>query len=888
MTTPTIANGTHHAVTYAKAGFSVVPLTPGEKSPLGVRDDDGAGGVYLATTDPARAAELFTDPRSGVGICAERTRLDGTARLLVLDADDEESKAFLTDLIGEPTIMTGGRGGHWYVVLKSDLPAALEKTSAKKDAKLEIDIFGTPGSGYVVAPPSRFRDRPPYTWTGTLHTETDALRAWLDDLAAKTAARNAERRERATVDGGTDPAVDEWATDTDWHDLLTDEGWIQTDLFDRCNCPVWQHPWGAHSPRSATAHGEGCTSGNSTAVGGTLKVWSTTAQAHLSGDENYTKYAFVIASRYDGDARAAREGEGIASNGGDALDIDGMVYEPKPEAVNPFLALAGSPLTAVPTAPPAALQPQAPTPAPLALTPRTAEDVRDGLERIKAWEVPTTPTNADGKVVGWDGIARTPREHVRVNKHKAIAELFFTATPELANVWNVAVAKGNNPWGLMTYLIPLVLGDIPPEYVLPESNGDTPSVREAGGSLNTIGYITAFTAQGKGNTVRAGRTIYPHATAERKPSSTAEGIYKAYMCTKEGKADDGTPERQEWWYTDSVLVQVNEVEKFNNELARDKSNTAGALCELYMGEDTGTNTGDKDRRTNLPAHMYRFGMVAFGQPSLSGELLAQEEIGLSLRITWAPGKADWVYQPIGNGAWHKMPASPFLLPAFAPSPNSGMVPPIGGTGSASTASIGAPSDGKPHHVIPWAPAAVAEVKAAEAERTRRAIATGYDEVDDAIDKSGHETFTRLKNTVAVGVINKRTAPDDLDWYLAGCLQYMSQLQRETLKEAVGAVSDNRGKKVARERGVHAAVAEDAKRDYRESQITEAAERIMASTWTGATTAGVCRVNVWTGKNRPSTETVTAALDLLTESGYVTRTPGKHPKYTRSGGVQGVA
>ena len=885
------------ALLYASYGLAVLPLKPGTKEPAAVVTDDGRGGWYTATCDAEQLTRLFSGrDNAGIGVCVSRSTYDGDT-LMVLDADTDAGYRLLVSLFGEPSVRTGGRGGHWYVRVPGGIPDGITKSSAKH---LGIDLFGTASSGYVCAPPTHVAGRDPYTWVGGIYTINDEQRAWLQELAeASKAAR------KTVIASSDDPARDEWTEDHSWDELLTDEGWTPADMNDSCHCPVWTHPYGATHPKSATAHDEGCPVSNSNSIGGTLKVWSTTAQRKLGGNENYTRYGFVIESRYKGDSVKARKGEDIPSNGGEALDVSAIVYEPptrreldptnpfdmlgpQNEEVNPFEKLVQQRTQDQTSEPQAAVIPMsgltqqqsqqappaqpvtapAPTPGALPLTPRTAEQVRDELARIKAAVIPT-PTNADGKVIGWDGVARTPTDHVRVTKHKMLADLFFTSTPQLANIYNAAVNNKVNPFGLITYLIPLVLGDIPPNYVMPHSNGNIPTVREAGGGLNTINYIVARPSEGKGNTVRTAAELYPHATADIKPNGTAEGIYKVYMQTTEstqGEGENKQKVRQELWYTDTVVMVVNEVGKLNNELKREGSNTPTALCELYMSENAGATTGDKERRTNLPTHMYRYGLVAFGQPAYSDGLLAQKDNGLALRVTFAPGKADWRYAPIGNGAWQAIPANPYRR-QFAVS------------GAERAADVGAPTAGAGFTVIDWAPAARVEVAAAAQEREDHAIETSLDEVEDVVDLSGHETFTRLKNSVAVGVINGRKTPEDLDWYLSGCVTYMSQLMRETLEVVVTATRKKGSTAVAVEKGESWALMDAAKDSFKEEQIVAAADKIALSKWTGPSTPGVVRSDVWAGKDRKevTAKTVTSALDLLVEHGQVIKDGKKYTK-----------
>ncbi|WJR35270.1 bifunctional DNA primase/polymerase [Mycobacteroides immunogenum] len=798
----------------AGQGVAVLPLVPGEKAPA---TEDG---FYSATTDPAKIAAMFAEagPSAGIGIMPARCVLPG-GMLIVLDADSDTAAAALRALFGEPTVTTGGRGAHWYVVVPGDgLPNGLTKTSAKH---LDIDIIGAGGGEYVCAPPTHLTGRANgYAWVGDIHTCTEAGEAWLSELAEASL----EARKRRTLTESTEaPMRDEWMRETSWFDLLTADGWSDSGIYDACGCPVFTHPWGTDTPRSATAHEEGCGKSQSDIAGGALHVWSTTARKHLGDTVSMSKFGYVIEARH-GDASTAREIEGIedepgwTERGGQALDVSHLLYEPTVNGSNPFTPLVDQvSAPAAPATAPVALTPQPVTWAPTA---RTAEEIRDELARIESEDVCITLTE-DGKVVGFDGVARDPDDHVRVTKQMQLARLFFPATPELTNVWNAALEAEVNPWGAFAALIPRVLSDIPPQVVMPKKNGMVPLSREAGGSLNTIVYNVGGTSDGKGATEGLASELYPVDTMVL-PVGTAQGIYKAYTSTKE-KSEDGVPQLIEFWHTDTVIVTVTEVGSLNSELMRDGSSTAAGFCQLYMGEVAGSNTSDRERKSRLPAHMYRFALVIYGQPSLSSVLLTFTSMGLPSRIIWAPGKLDWDYQPIGNGQWqpltkHKMPWMP-QVQAFG-----------GATVTGTT--VGPPSAGEPMYCIPWAPAAHAEMAAMRAERKRRSINTSFledaraaENNDDSV-LSGHEALTTLKVAVAIAVIHGRHAVTDLDWQLACCVRLMMRYMRQSLVQIVSTVGDSQSTGKARQTGRNRVIADDAAAEVREERVRAAADTIM--------------------------------------------------------------
>lgn len=816
MIAPT-TSPTDCALTLAAQGVAVLPLKPGSKAPA------TGDGFYSATTDPDRVRNLFAiaGENAGIGIMPARCAIS-TGTLIVLDADTDAAYGTLHALFGEPTVLTGGRGAHWYVIVPGDgLPNGLTKMSAKH---LGIDLIGAGGGEYVCAPPTHVAGRDdPYRWVGDIYTCHSEGIAWLSALAAESLAQRTERTPRA--DRAETPLLDEWMRDTSWAELLTEDGWTDLGVYDAaCGCPVFKHPH-SENDRSAIAHEEGCSKSQSDFVGGSLHVWSSTARNRLNGNSSLSKFDYVAHSRYGGDYVAAREGEDIGDDStGGALDVDHLDIPALTEA-NPFVQPTNGNAPA-PQAAPVAV-PITPAPPPVS-QPVTAAHVRDELARIEA-EMITYTLNEDGKVIGWDGIARDPEYHERVVKHKALSDLFFTATPELTNLYNAAAARGVNPFGLVTVLIPRILGEIPPNYVLPTEDGSHPTVREAGGSLNTLTYIVGGTSQGKGATERLLAEIYP-TDVEIKPSGTAQGIYKTFMGTMTQKTEDGIPVSVDVWYTDSVITTVTEVEVLNAELSRDGSSTHVALCQFYMGEQTGSNTSDKDRRTNLPAATYRFALIVYGQPALSSKIMSLTASGFPGRFMWAPGKKDWICLPIGNGAWHPVDKAKMAL--IKPSGTTTIGGTVVGFPTNAGPSTEPPSASAPMVVIPWAPAAVAEIAAAQACKAAQDIASSFKETAAAASSNsesvleGHELFTTIKGCGALAALHGRNQPSDLDWYLGKCLRAMWRTTRRELVDTVREVGDAVAVENARRMGMNRVIADDAQADFKEQRVVSAAETIL--------------------------------------------------------------
>lgn len=322
---------TAHAVEYATAGYSVFPLKPGEKAPA------TANGFYSASSDPDTVRKMWAAAPSGAGIGLVPMLSGG---LLVVDADTEAGASMMRAWFGEPTVLTAGHaagkhqgGAHWWLWLEegATLPEGTTIASAKSYG---LDLIGAgSGGAYVVAPPTtltQYGGRA-YQTTGDSYAVggDHPFLVWLAEVVGQQKAEQEEKRaaaaaRRAAHAAGGYPNLNEWQNDQLWSDLLSEDGWQDTGDTDRCGCPLWTHPWGASTPRSATAHESGCEASRS-GESGVLHAWSTTVADRFGGQHSISKYRYIATERYDGDYSACREGEGIPhedsfSTGGEAFD----------------------------------------------------------------------------------------------------------------------------------------------------------------------------------------------------------------------------------------------------------------------------------------------------------------------------------------------------------------------------------------------------------------------------------------------------------------------------------------------------------------------------------------------------------------------------------------
>jgi P4 family phage/plasmid primase-like protien len=147
------------ALEYARCGFAVFPLNPGDKAPLGYL---APNGFKDATTDSERIKSFWeAEPNANIGIACGAV----SGGLWVLDVDThkadgketlrlwlEESGVSLPETV---TAITGGDGLHHY--FKSSEPVR-----TRIGIMPDIDIKGE--GSYIVAPPSIHPSGNPYRW----------------------------------------------------------------------------------------------------------------------------------------------------------------------------------------------------------------------------------------------------------------------------------------------------------------------------------------------------------------------------------------------------------------------------------------------------------------------------------------------------------------------------------------------------------------------------------------------------------------------------------------------------------------------------------------------------------------------------------------------------
>ena len=201
---------------------------------------------------------------------------------------------------------------------------------------------------------------------------------------------------------------------------------------------------------------------------------------------------------------------------------------------------------------------------------------------------------------------------------------------ELRGIRDYATAKGANPSAALVATIMRVLAQTPSSVHLPGIIGG------GKGSLNLFAALVGMPGGGKGAATSASQygALFPQGDLfDRIPPGSAEGLITSYATkVKDKETGEATISRER----DSILFDVAEITDLGGQVGRSGSVLTGQLLRAFSGESLGF-AYVSDSGVTIPAHEYRFTMVAGVQPRNSGVLLGDGTVsaGLPHRFVWA-------------------------------------------------------------------------------------------------------------------------------------------------------------------------------------------------------------------------------------------------------------
>ena len=293
-----------HALAYARRGWRVVPIPPGEKFPRGITAWQTEG-----STDEAKITHWWTKaPDHGIGIVT-----GATSGLWVLDVDVADGKtgddtlAELCDayspLPDTYEVITGSGGRHLYFAWPTDGQIVTNSASGRLGPGLDVRGEG----GFVVAPPSLHASGNRYELEASAPTRLAAAPTWLLAMLRDPDPSH-ERRQAAPATAGDRPG-DLYAAATSWAEILEPDGWTLHHVD-----PDGEHHW--TRPGKERRDGTSATTGYKGSD--VLKVF-TSSHPHLEADATYTKLGYLAATRHGGDHAAAARALRAAGHRSDPL-----------------------------------------------------------------------------------------------------------------------------------------------------------------------------------------------------------------------------------------------------------------------------------------------------------------------------------------------------------------------------------------------------------------------------------------------------------------------------------------------------------------------------------------------------------------------------------------
>lgn len=278
-------------------------------------------GVYLSTNDPKRLEGYLERYRDTYPDAAVNFGIDvGRSGLIVVDCDTlGQVHAFLDDFGVDhrvpPTVKSPGQrgpdglwahqdGGHFYFRVDGQ---EISQESGSLTAPGGYAVLWA--NRYVLIPPS-VREEGAYRLTGI---DQSSVQTGLVEMVNSAAASRIRARENRNKDADLTDAVNAWAMQTEWSDLLAPAGWSLAARQDNCGCDIWTAPGDHASPKSATAHDTQCTLGRYTTDNAPLHIWTDNPGPELEAwtstrGKTMSRLQVAAALEYGGDMGAAMQG----------------------------------------------------------------------------------------------------------------------------------------------------------------------------------------------------------------------------------------------------------------------------------------------------------------------------------------------------------------------------------------------------------------------------------------------------------------------------------------------------------------------------------------------------------------------------------------------------
>lgn len=354
----------------------------------------------------------------------------------------------------------------------------------------------------------------------------------------------------------------------------------------------------------------------------------------------------------------------------------------------------------------------------------------------------------------------------------------FEATDTLGAIRQAAYARVLSAPALLGYVLVRVLAEVPHTVRLPPVIGSAASlnlgvavVGDSGGgkssTLDTSRDLLGFIGDLQGGVVGIERSL-----------GSGEGLAATFL----RPTGSGKNRRLELIPEDERrrIMVVDEIEALGASKHRQGATIGAAMRSALTGGPLGQENASLDTRRNVPGGVYRLVMVAGVQPTKSGVLLDEADLGTPQRFIWLPAR------------------DPMIPDEDMPWPGElGWVP----------------GDYSRVEWIDYADDIKAKVRA-----DRRAAQRGT-----AADRglTGHLNLTRLKVAAALALLHDEAFIGDQWWTLAGRIVDASLRQQDYCRAVLSSANEDS----ARARGRLDQVRADGAAEARDERATKAAAAI---------------------------------------------------------------
>lgn len=450
----------------------------------------------------------------------------------------------------------------------------------------------------------------------------------------------------------------------------------------------------------------------------------------------------------------------------------------------------------------------------------------------------------------------------------------WNQSPQLQQVAYVAKSREVSPWGVLLALQVHQMSLIEPNVVLVARNGQPGFGLADGKATSMFAAILAATGGGKSDVITIASGLIPPSGV--MADGTGQGMAKSFAETKLITEDEDGNKLENPYYVNrytaySLVMHAPEIDDLAAELGREGSKTSGTLRKMWVGEITGSTTGDVSRRVTLRPNTYRFGGIWGIQPSQAAPLLAGAEGGTPQRWTWAPS------EDLRDNVQRTTPPPNVSFPV--PSWN------VGGALYGASGSV-MPRDITYDTILPapiwvhWSPKMQRDIPRMQQERrdlkqkVRKAKQSGTltPELESLAKKSmmeSHLILTQIKCAVGMAFLHGRCNPSDLDWELA---EAQIEVSRRCLAEAweestLKLYGDLRQR--GRERGIEQHASRQSIDFQERADVISAADSI----WLKLSKMPQAKYQLERGASKKQRQFIDEAIELLTDGGGVTNEMG---------------